>query len=124
MDIRIREQSETHSANLANELDRSLSRGFLHSADYDSVNVALLHWEEDDERFAQESQQLQSFFEDTWKYKTSVLPIPSDRPQAALQSDLAQFVMTYGASKQSLLIIHYGGHGDANPDQKKAVWAA
>ena len=112
------------SALLASELSQSLQSGFPHSGEYDSINVLLVYWENDDMGCSEEITAVRSFFEESWRYKVHILPIPAERSQAALQSDLSQFVLLYGATARSLLIIYYGGHGDPSPDRKRAIWAA
>lgn len=109
---------------LADELSQSLRSGFLHSSEYDCVNVLLVYWEDDDLGCLEEINAVKSFFEDALHYDVLILPIPSERSQAALQSDLSQFVLLYGSTVQSLLVIYYAGHGDPSPDQKRAIWAA
>ncbi|KAL9610414.1 MAG: hypothetical protein Q9167_004869 [Letrouitia subvulpina] len=109
---------------LADELNQSLRSGFLHSGEYESVNVLLMHWEDDDLGCLEELNMVKSFFEDSWHYNVHILSIPSERSQAALQSDLSQFILLYGSTVQSLLVIYYAGHGDPSLDRKRAIWAA
>ena len=109
---------------LVDELSQSLRSGFLRSGEYDAVNVLLIHWEDDDLGCIKEIEMVKSFFEDACHYDVHILPIPSERSQAALQSDLSQFVLLYGSRAQSLLLIYYAGHGDPSVDRKRAVWAA
>ena len=109
---------------LVDELSQSLRSGFSHSGEYDSVNVLLVYWEDDDLGCFEEIKAVKSFFEDAWHYDVHILPIPAERSQAALQSDLSQFVLLYGSTVQSLLVIYYAGHGDPSLDRKRAVWAA
>ena len=109
---------------LADELSQSLQSGFLHSGEYDSVNVLLVYWEDDDLGCLEEINAVKLFFEDVLQYNVHIRPIPTMRSQAALQSDLSQFVLLYGSTVQSLLIIYYAGHGDPSLDRKRAVWAA
>ena len=109
---------------LADELSQSLRSGFLHSGEYDRVNVLLVYWEDDDLGCLEEMNAVKSFFEDALRYDVHVLSIPSERSQAALQSDLSRLVLLYGSTVQSLLFIYYAGHGDPSLDKRRAIWAA
>ena len=112
------------STALVNELSASLKQSFSTTFEYDSVHAILMYWEDDDLQVEDEIQRLKHLFTDTWQFGVSTLRIPSERPQATLQTDLSRLVFGYGVSASSLIIIYYGGHGDANPGEKKAVWAA
>ncbi|KAL8920334.1 MAG: hypothetical protein Q9208_006305 [Pyrenodesmia sp. 3 TL-2023] len=70
---------------------RSLQRGFHHSGEYESVNVLLVYWEDDDLGCLEEVNAIKSLFEHAWHYDVHMLSIPTERSQAALQSDLSQF---------------------------------
>ena len=109
---------------LANELNASLRDAFANSIEYEKVYVLLIHWEDGESEIAEESQQLLSFFNDIWRFSTSIVPIPSERSQAALQNAISNFIFNCRLSKESLLLVHYGGHGDANAEELKAIWAA
>lgn len=106
---------------LADELSRSLQRGFRHSGEYESVNVLLVYWEDDDLGCLEEINAFKSLFVHGWHYDVHMVSIPTERSQAALQSDLSQFVLLYGSTVQSLLVIYYAGHGDPSIDRKRAV---
>ena len=114
----------TDPTSLADELSQSLRSGFLHSSEYDSVNVLLIYWEDDDLGCLEEINAVKSMFEGAFSYGVHTLSIPFERSQATLQSDLSQFVLLYGSKVQSLLVMYYAGHGDPSTDLKKAVWAA
>lgn len=109
---------------LKNELSSQLHNAFASSSGYELVRAALIYWEDDDLRVRDEVEELESFLHEGFRYKSSLLSIPSERAQAALTTDLSNFVYEHGASRQSLLIIFYAGHGDPNSNEKRAIWAA
>jgi len=121
LNVEAEAQMETE---LADELNNSLKTGFPLSSDYESVEVLLISWKDaDDPEIAQEVENLRFFFENTWNFPATPVTIPPIRSQGALQSTLSQFIFNYKESKASLLIVYYAGHGDANPQEMKAIWA-
>ena len=117
-------QSNNDEDRLAAELNTSLDNAFRKTAAYASAHVLMLYWEDDDLGVIPEIETLKDFFEAKLFFQTTVLPIPSTRSQATLQSELTTFIYAYGAAKEGLVIIYYAGHGDRNSDEKKAIWSA
>ena len=109
---------------LADELNVSLHDDFANSVEYEKVHVLLIFWEDGEPGIAEESQQLLAFFNDTWRFSTSIFRITSERSQAALQRAISDFIYSCHSSTKDLLLLHYGGHGDANAEELKAIWAA
>lgn len=109
---------------LKKELSTQLHDAFPSHSGYESIRAALIYWEDDDLEVQGEVEEIEYFLRATFNYKSSFLRIPSDRAQATLTTDLSNFVYDYGASRQSLLLIFYAGHGDPNTNEKKAIWAA
>lgn len=112
-------------AALASELNSSFQNGLLPATEYNTVQVLLIHWiESDDSAIAGEIQKLQDFFHKTLNFSVLPIPIPSQKSQAALQRSITDVIFACEKSRESLLIVYYGGHGNANPELRRATWAA
>lgn len=91
---------------------------------YASVNVLLLYWIESDLKRDGELDQLQQMFGHVFNYSVHRFPIPSERPQARLNSYIARFLEAH-AEKDDLVILYYGGHGGPTRDSRiPCEWAA
>jgi len=106
---------------LVKRLARSLEDGF-HTG-YSSANALLLYWEENDLGFEAENDEFAKFLASECGFNTVRFPIPSERPEQALQKALSDFVFEK-ALPNSLAMIYYGGHGDADDQTQASVWAA
>ena len=110
-------------------LNHDLSGRLSRNQEYKTVEVLLLYWEDvDDPGFKAEAQDLAELFTTELRYKVHHYPIPSKESQRSLKKTLLEFLIDYG-KPDTLLIIHYGGHGDSNDDfsldqRRKSVWAA
>ena len=109
---------------LVEELNASFKDGFPYSKGYETVLVLLICWEDGEPGITEETQQLLSFFNEIWGFSVTTVLIPSERSQASLQNTLSNLIITCSKSKGCLLLLHYGGYGDANPEELKAIWAA
>ena len=96
--------------------------------DYDSIVVLLIHWEQsDDPGFKEETEKLKDFFEIELGYDVKVYPIPSQKSYWCLDYEFNTILRHLEPS--TLLIVHYGGHGDPDNNKDKgqdrgSVWAA
>lgn len=118
------DNEQSNETGLKNLLSSQLHNAFASNLGHESVRVALIYWEDDDLKVRDEVEEFEDFLCKTFNYKSTLLPIPSERAQMTLTTNLSNFVYQYGASRQSLLVIFYAGHGDPNSNEKKAVWAA
>lgn len=114
---------------LVQRFNRHFEGHFARAHDYDEVHVLLLYWlDSDDSGFKREADELANLFEFELRYSIEPMPIPSEQSELALDLAIGGFLLHHGSSK-NLLIIHYGGHGDADDDtglgrERQAVWAA
>jgi hypothetical protein len=97
---------------------------------YAEVYVLLLYWEDTKVAgFKQEADALELLFEKGFGYPPDHIKqfeIPLKQSQIALEAEILSFMLN--KTQDSLLIIHYGGHGDADDDPERqrprlAVWA-
>lgn len=65
--------------------------------------------------------ELRSVFCDIYRFDTEEWKIPSNRSHNSLAFKLMGFLEEYD-SKDSLLIVYYGGHGGMN-DDRQCVWS-
>lgn len=76
---------------------------------YTAISVLFLCWKDDDLNVWPKIDKLKQVFEKDIGAITTTLQIPSEDPEKALQQELENFVA--GKSRNTLLIIHYAGHG-------------
>ena len=118
---------ETHNLVRKEQLTEALKGQFPRGKfDYEDVFVSLIIWEEsDDKGFAKEAQELKELFEG-FNYTAEIFKIPS----ADSHTSLLQHVIDVGKKtkgRDTLTVIHYGGHADPDDDRgrnRRAVWAA
>lgn len=93
---------------------------------YADVNYLGLVWKErDSPGFMDEARRLGKLFRQTYNFGSSIFEIPTENSQSELKDAITQLVREFGHAG-SLLIVHYGGHGDPNPPSNgyRSVWAA
>ncbi|KAL2065985.1 hypothetical protein VTL71DRAFT_2056 [Oculimacula yallundae] len=114
-----------------NRFNQQLSARFPVSNDYSHVHVLLIYWEscdipKEEKNFRDEADDLERLFKIDFHYDVSHFAIPSEESQLALEGAIIQFMLK--RSPNTLLIIHYGGHGDpddtAGEHRRQAVWAS
>ncbi|KAL8858025.1 MAG: hypothetical protein Q9178_005486 [Gyalolechia marmorata] len=114
---------------MKSDANKQLKDHFRRQHDYNEVHVMLLYWEESDNpNFEAEANQLADLFKHEFRYEIHPSPIPSDQSENRLCSAIIDLLLKHDAPG-NLLIIHYGGHGDADDDtarsrERLAVWAA
>lgn len=114
------------SDRLLDQLNREIDVTFQ-SGGYIHINVLILYWQDGDPGYANEARDVRNLFEHVFHYPVTMFAIPSEESYTELFKEVAKF---FGRmDEQSLLIVHYGGHGDPNDDdhnkeQKQSVWAA
>ena len=95
--------------------------------DYKSVSVLIIHWQDsEDVGFKDEAYALGSLFANDFHYNVEYYAIPSLDSELSLDNKVTSFLKVNG-QPENLVIIHYGGHGDADDEddrEKLAVWAA
>ncbi|KAG0646907.1 hypothetical protein D0Z07_6466 [Hyphodiscus hymeniophilus] len=86
---------------------------------YNSVNVCLIRWQEDELQVQNELGRLDHKFQD-YGFKTDVWMIPSQNSHLELMSKSIDAIRT-SDNDQNLFIIYYAGHGRIN-EARQAEW--
>lgn len=114
---------------LKEELNEHLKGEFQPFDEYQSVWALLLWWEDGDlPGFKTEAEDVKELFTKSFNFSVETYSIPSKQAQLSLEAKIIHFILEHG-SGGSLLIIHYGGHGDEDNDrmrerERQSVWAA
>ncbi|KAL8915002.1 MAG: hypothetical protein Q9171_000442 [Xanthocarpia ochracea] len=116
-----------HISNLevfSQDLQKAIANSFPRpSTLFTSVHVLLLRWVEDDLNVQEELTALKAVFDNQYGFATEQWNIPSQNSTRALQSKLYDFQNCH-QSEDELLIVYYGGHGDADRRRGRSIWAA
>ncbi|KAL2048673.1 hypothetical protein N7G274_000585 [Stereocaulon virgatum] len=88
---------------------------------YQEIHVLLISWEDDNLGVVKEISELREVFQKTYCYSTKEFQIPSHKSHNALAKQILEFV-DEPESKESLLIVYYGGHGYMN-DDRQCIWS-
>ena len=110
----------------AKDLDQALEKSFPSKGGphlYSAVHVLLLRWVDDDLQVQTEISKLQSVLANQFLFQVEQWQIPSTSPTRALQTKLYDFQEAY-QDENELLIVYYGGHGDADPRRGRSIWRA
>jgi hypothetical protein len=113
--------------NLKGTLNEHLVGEFRSSDHYTDVWVLVLWWEDGDyPGFKIEGEDIKNIFEQGYRFAVETYSIPSKRSQICLDNRISQFIIDHDEDG-SLLILHYGGHGDEDDGhgrESRSVWAA
>jgi hypothetical protein len=120
--------SLSHPAFMEEEVAKTLNETFVdivsNRRGYKAVYALLVYWADaDDPKIILEVDAVGSLFEEKFGFVVSKYAIPSDRAGPNLQMTLTTLTLQHD-SKNDLLIFYYAGHGDANPETRRAIWAA
>ena len=110
-------------ADFSKEFYENSQTFFSERVEYTSVTALLLYWKENDIKPEQEVDAVRELFEKDFGYTSITFPIPSWRAQQELNRELSALVANYSTKLDSLILIYYAGHGEAD-DNGKSVWAA
>ena len=88
---------------------------------YKEVHTLLLSWEDDNLGVADEIDELGDVFRNLYSFDVEEWKIPSKRSHNSLAAKVLGFLDDY-ESKDNLLIVYYGGHGEMN-DDRQCVWS-
>ena len=88
---------------------------------YKEVHTLLLSWEDDNLGVVDEVNELEDVFRRLYGFETEAWRIPSKRSHNSLAAKIIGFLDDY-ESKDNLLIVYYGGHGEMN-DDRQCVWS-
>lgn len=101
---------------------------------YSNVTFIALLWKDSDSGYLAEAKRLEELFKQTFNFSTDIFEIPTANSQEELKRVITQLVQDI-TQADSLLIIHYGGHGALDPcngdheasnpcNGHRSVWAA
>ncbi|KAL9089810.1 MAG: hypothetical protein Q9165_005604 [Trypethelium subeluteriae] len=118
---------------LKGELNERL-KSSIRSETYGFAKALTLYWAEGEVGFREEAQEFGRFVRDIFEYEVEEFEIPTLMSAQSLKGVVLNSAIEAGkhaisSKTQSLLIIHYGGHGDKDDDkhagqERRSVWAA
>ena len=116
------------SERVKEELNNALRGHHTRFADYKSIWVLVLYWEDCHAKFKDEARAIGELFALEFNYNVEYYQIPARQSQLQLDQKIGQILLQHG-DPDSLIIIHYGGHGDRDNDTRqgryrRSVWAA
>ena len=93
--------------------------------DYKLVSMLVLYWQESNEPgFKDEAHRIGEVFTNEFHYDVEYFAIPLENSHRRLDSKINSLLDDH-EDPDHLIIIHYGGHGDADIENERlAVWAA
>ncbi|KAL8748207.1 MAG: hypothetical protein Q9190_000026 [Brigantiaea leucoxantha] len=107
----------------AADLDAALKSSFpLPQYPYSAVYVLLLRWADDDLGVQTEMSRLGALLEHKFRFDVEEWYIPSTSSTRALQTKLYNFQNAHQVENE-LLIVYYGGHGEADR-RGRSIWRA
>jgi hypothetical protein len=106
-------------------LNAMLSKYYKTRSEYSRVTVLVIYWQEcSTNGFKEEGRKVGSLFSTDFRYDVEYFEIPSSGSQLALDVRLNELLVA-NQGDDTLLIIHYGGHGDEDDERKRqSVWAS
>lgn len=104
-------------------------RSSIKQGGYSKVEALVLCWEEGEDDFKREAVHVENLLQDVFNFPTEIFAIPSENSQWAVLHAVTGKLCSVQGKGPSLLVLHYGGHGDADDDkhsgqEKRSVWAA
>ena len=88
---------------------------------YQTVNVCLIRWAEDDLEVKPELDRLHDVLETLYGFNAEIWLIPSAASQIQLTSMTCNFLQRFDA-EDNLFIVYYGGHGSINKSRQAQWW--
>lgn len=116
------------SPSLRAELNKSLEDRFRRSTDYESVAVLIIYWKDcTDKGYKTEALEVGRLFGKDFGYSVEYYEIPTnDTCELELDTRINRLLVE-NRKPETLLIIHYGGHGNPDDDagkERESVWCA
>lgn len=104
-------------------------RSSIEQNGHSRVEALVLCWEDGEDDFKKEALRVKHLWENVFHFPTTVFLIPSKNSHFAVLQSVAGKLCSVQERGPSLLVLHYGGHGDADDDkhsgqEKRSVWAA
>jgi hypothetical protein len=112
---------------LREELNKSLDGRFKRKTAYDAVAVVVIYWKKcTDKSYKNESFQVGKLFTEDFGYSVQFYKIPETDSELEMDARINKYLRD-NRNADTLLIIHYGGHGNADDEygqNKESVWCA
>jgi hypothetical protein len=112
---------------LKEELNKSLEGRFKRATDYDAVAALVIYWKKcKDKGYEDEAHQVGELFTKDFGYSVQFYEIPAADSELEMDARINKFLRD-NRKVETLLIIHYGGHGNADDEygqKKESVWCA
>ena len=97
---------------------------FRERIEYKRITALLVRWEESDlNGLVSELETVHELFEKDLGYLVENYQIPLKNSQQELNQHVAEFISSYSRNYDTLIILHYSGHGDEDEDGQ-AIWTA
>ncbi|KAI0198129.1 hypothetical protein F4808DRAFT_463157 [Astrocystis sublimbata] len=120
-------------ADVPDRLNKSLQHS-IRRRTYEFVKVIALYWDAGHQGYKDEGRAVTDMFRTKFRYQTQEFPIPSFNSYTHVMGLMTRVLLEIGSAAEktnaaSLLIVHYGGHGDEDADrhqgqERRSVWAA
>ena len=116
---------------LVENLYQNLSSSTYRNGIYDVTDVLALHWDtgnDENTHYRKEAEAFTEVFKTNLGYQTNIYEIPINDSQLHLGQQIDKSLETSPGEKK-LLIIHYGGNADPDPNNKtdseqRTLWTA
>ncbi|KAH8589141.1 hypothetical protein B0O99DRAFT_692715 [Bisporella sp. PMI_857] len=112
---------------LKDELNRSLEGRFKRTTDYDAVAVLVIYWKKcKNKGYKDEAHKVGELFSQDFGYSVQYYGIPSIDSELEMDARINTYLRD-NRKVDTLLIIHYGGHGNADDEygqSQESVWCA
>lgn len=112
---------------LKEELNKSLEGRFKRTTEYNLVAVLVIYWKKcKDQGYKTEACAIGDLFEKDFGYSVQYYEITSADSELELDARINSHLRAY-RNPETLLIIHYGGHGNADDEygqNQESVWCA
>jgi hypothetical protein len=98
------------------ELDKSLKGRFKLTTDYDAVAVLVIYWKKcNDKGYKDEAHEDGELFSKDFGYSVQYYKIPTIDSELEIDARINNYLRD-NRKVETLLIIHYGGHGNADDE--------
>lgn len=119
--------SSQNSNDLLHSLNECLKTS-VQIRSYSTVEALVFYWEEADREYKEEGEAVCQMFQDVFNFPVTKSAIPTSRSYLHVLSIVSK-ALARESDGSSLLVIHYGGHGDRDNDrdqgqERRSVWAA
>src|SRR4051794_30002072 len=97
---------------LKDELNKSLEGRFKRTTEYEFVAVLVIYWKDCREKgYKNEARAVEQLFSEDFEYSVEYYEIPAVDSELELDAKMNSYLREHRKA-ETLLIIHYGGHGN------------